>query len=142
MPYVALPVSFWVLGLMELRRTANQDGSPAILRIAWPLLAGMLLPVSATVAYLAMQGALGVAWRTFTVYPGEAAGQVGIEPQRLVESSIWFVRTFGVLLILAFIGTWDRVRRAGSAHSGTDRLAGRRSSVDLVAGDRVVAVPL
>lgn len=111
MPYVLLPVSFWVLGLVEIRRASDGRVIPVLLHLTWPLLAGALLPVSATALYLASQDALGVAWWTFTVHPAEAASQVPLEPRRLLEGSIWFVRTFSAPLALAFIGTGDRLRR-------------------------------
>jgi hypothetical protein len=110
-PYVALPLIFWLLSLVELRRASNRGLSSVMLRLAWPLLVGALLPVSATIIYLASQDALGVAWWTFTVHPGEAASQIPIEPRRLLDSFIWFLRTFSAPLALAFIGAWDRVRR-------------------------------
>jgi hypothetical protein len=110
-PYVALPVIFWVLSSVEVRRASNRRLISEMLRLAWPLFVGALLPVSATIIYLASQDALGVAWWTFTVHPGEAASQVPIEPRRLLDSFIWFLRTFSAPLALAFIGAWDRVRR-------------------------------
>ena len=43
-PYVLLPVNFWVLGSVELRRASNKGLIPEILRLTWPLFAGDWYP--------------------------------------------------------------------------------------------------
>jgi hypothetical protein len=45
------------------------------------------------------------------VHPGEAASEAEVEPGRLIASSTWFLRTFGLPLALGMFGAWDRLRR-------------------------------
>ncbi len=110
-PYVLLPAIFWVLALVEWRRTQGIGVMRGILVLAPPLLAGMMLPAFACVIYLGDKHALGLAWWTFAVHPREAASQTRLDFQLLRDGSIWFVRTFSAPLALAIIGAWDRLRR-------------------------------
>jgi hypothetical protein len=109
-PYVILPGIFWLLAGMEWRRV-NDRSIPVVRKMAPPLLAGMLLPVSAVVIYLALKPGLGLVWWTFVEYPREAANQGVVNSQRFVDGVVWFVRTFRVPLALAIVGAWDRRRR-------------------------------
>jgi hypothetical protein len=117
-PYFLLPAIFWVMASVEWRRAQGKGIMRGIMALAPPLLVGTLLPVSASVIYLAEKHALGLAWWTFVVHPREAASQTALDFQVLRDGSIWFVRTFSPLLALAIIGGWARVRQ------GWDLLAG------------------
>jgi len=110
-PYIAVPVLFWALAVGEWRRTQYVGTRSAIRTLVPALVAGVILPVGAAVVYLASVDALKAAWWTFVVHPGEAAQREGVHPQRFVDALTWFVRTFRVPLILAFVGGWDRFRR-------------------------------
>lgn len=110
-PYVALVGLFWLLALFEWQRSRGERTMLGVRNMAPPLLAGMLVPLSAAVIYLAQGPGLHLAWWTFLVHPREAATQTVLEPQRLFESSMWFVRTFSLPLALAIVGGWDRLRR-------------------------------
>ena len=69
--------------------------------------------------YLALKPGFSIVWWTFVVHPREAASQGGVFAQRFVDSLVWFVRTFRVPLILAFVGTWSgRGRRWDLLTSG------------------------
>jgi len=109
-PYVVLPALFWLLALVEWRRAHGDGIWRGVRDLGWPVLAGFLIPVSATVVYLASKDVLGLAWWTFVVHPREEATHGGVNPQRLADSVVWFARTFRVPLILAIIGAWDRLR--------------------------------
>jgi hypothetical protein len=109
-PYVALPASFWLFAGTEWRRR----GEPimrVIRRMAPPLVGGVLLPISIATTYLALTPGLGLVWWTLVVYPREAVSQCPDSLQRMIDGAIWFVRIFRVLLALAVVGAWDRLRR-------------------------------
>jgi hypothetical protein len=110
-PYVVLCGCFLLFALMEWRREHKTTIGGAIRSMAPPLLIGILLPVTIEVVYLAGNPGLSVAWRTFVVHPRQAAAETVLVPSRLFDSSMWFLRTFGVLLALAIVGGWDRLRR-------------------------------
>jgi hypothetical protein len=110
-PYVVLPGIFWLLALAEWRRASGKGIMTGVRNMAPPFLAGVLVPVSATIIYLAQKHALGIAWWTFVVHPREAATETVLDSQRLVDSSMWFLQTFSLPLALAVVGAWDRLRR-------------------------------
>jgi hypothetical protein len=110
-PYVLLPGLFFLLAVVEWRRTHGGGIWRGIRTLGWPVLTGFLIPVSATVVYLASRDVLGLAWWTFVDHPRDEAAHGGINPQRLEDSVVWFARTFRVPLILAIVGAWDRLRR-------------------------------
>jgi hypothetical protein len=110
-PYVVLPMIFWALALMDLRRAQGMDIRRAMRRLAPPAVGGLLIPVTVTAAYLAQKGALGVAWWTFVVFPRQAAAETQLDLQLLREGTVWFARTFSVPLALAAVGVADRLRR-------------------------------
>lgn len=110
-PYVVLPGLFWLLAVVQQRRALDERTMPGVLQMAVPLAAGLLVPVAATVVYLARQPGLDLVWWTFVVHPREAAAESVLEPRRLVDSTIWVVLTFGLPLVLAIVGGWDRLRR-------------------------------
>jgi hypothetical protein len=110
-PYVLLPGLFWLLGLAEWRRVRGQGIMSGAVHMAAPLVAGVLVPASVVAVYLAQKPGLGLVWWTFVVHPREAAGQATLDPQRLLEGSIWFARTFSLPMALAIMGGWDRLRR-------------------------------
>jgi 4-amino-4-deoxy-L-arabinose transferase-like glycosyltransferase len=109
-PYILLPMIFWLLSLVELRRAQDVAWRQAIRRSA-PAVPGLLLPLVATIVYLLLKDALGVAWWTFIVFPRQAAAETPIDLQLLRDGTAWFVRTFTVPLALAAIGASDRLRR-------------------------------
>jgi hypothetical protein len=107
-PYGVLPVIFWWLAAVTSRR---RDPAMRVVRhMAPPVLAGLLLPLTAATIYLAWKSDLGLIWWTFVVHPGEAAGRGGVYRQRLTDGVTWFVRTFRVPLALAIVGGWNRLR--------------------------------
>jgi hypothetical protein len=110
-PYVLLPLIFWVLSLVELRRAQGVAWRQAIRWSAPAAVAGLLIPVAAIVVYLLLKDALGVAWWTFVVFPRQAAAETPLDLQLLQDGTVWFVRTFTVPLALAAIGASDRLRR-------------------------------
>jgi len=110
-PYVLLPLIFWVLSLVELRRAQGVAWRQAIRGSAPAAIAGLLIPVAAIVVYLLLKDALGVAWWTFVVFPRQAAAETPLDLQLLRDGTVWFVRTFTVPLALAVIGASDRLRR-------------------------------
>ncbi len=109
-PYVIVPALFWLLAGIEWRRVSKAS-MPVARKMALPLLAGVLLPVLMLVIYLAVKTGLTLVWWTFVVHPREAAIQDGVHLQRFVDGLLWFLRTFRVLLALAIVGAWDRLRR-------------------------------
>jgi uncharacterized MnhB-related membrane protein len=117
-PYVLLVAVFWLLALVELRRTTGETLLAGTRRWALPAAVGLLFPVASCILYLASMGALDEAMWTFTVHPREAAAETTIvDLQLLFDSTASFVRIFGVLLALAAIGTWVRLRRGWDVHS-------------------------
>ena len=110
-PYLALPVVFWLLALAQWRRERRGRALPSLPALAGAVIAGGVVPVAATLAYLVPRTGVDLLWWTFVVHPGEAAGQSVLEPQRLLAGTAWFVRTFGALLALAVVGGWARLRR-------------------------------
>lgn len=110
-PYVVIPCIFWVLVLVEWRRAQSIAIGRGVRVIVLPLVAGMLIPATATVAYLAQKHALGLAWWTFVDYPRQVAAEAPLGLGFLRDSTLWFARTFSVPLVLAIIGAWDRLRR-------------------------------
>lgn len=112
-PYVILPSLFWLMAFLKWRRERRVITLAGILKALLPLLAGLLLPVLATVLYLARGAGFDLLWSTFVVHPREVASQSGVDLRRLLDGSTWFVRTYGPLLLLALVGAWDRLRRGG-----------------------------
>lgn len=112
-PYAILPCLFWLLAFVEWRRERRVLTLPGVLSAVVPLLAGLLLPVLATVLYLSRGAGFDLLWSTFVVHPREVASQSGVDPRRLLDGSTWFVRTYGPLMLLALVGAWGRVRRGG-----------------------------
>jgi hypothetical protein len=110
-PYVLIALLFWVLALVEWRRTHGGGIRGAFTKVVPPALAGALVPASLTVAYLAQTHALGVAWRTFVIYPRQAAAETSLDLQLLRDATVWFVQAFAAPLALATVGAWDRLRR-------------------------------
>jgi hypothetical protein len=110
-PYVVLPMIFWAMALVESRRAQGVEIRQAMRRVALPAVGGLLIPVTATAAYLAQRGSLGVAWWTFVVYPRQAAAETPLDLQLLREGTVWFARTFSLPLALAAVGVADRLRR-------------------------------
>jgi Dolichyl-phosphate-mannose-protein mannosyltransferase len=110
-PYVALPLIFWIVSLVELRRGQSVAWRQAIRWSAPAAIAGLLIPVAAIVVYLFLQNALGVAWWTFVVFPRQAVAETPLDTQLLRDGTVWFVRSFTVPLALAVIGASDRLRR-------------------------------
>lgn len=109
-PYALLPAVFGMLAVVELRRE-GVNTSAAVKRILPPLVAGMSIPVSATIVYLGLKHALGIAWWTFAVHPREAATETVLNTQRLFDNFLWFLQTFSVPIALAIVGAWERLRR-------------------------------
>jgi len=88
----------------------------AALAILAPLALGILVPVGATVAVLARQGSLGIAWWTWVVFPANVMGRLHGLPVRNLESTArWLGTTWPLLLLLAGAGA------AGVLGSRTDR---------------------
>ena len=110
-PYVVLPMIFWALALVELRRAQGVKIRQAMRRLAPPAVGGLLIPATVTAAYLAQRGALDVAWWTFVVFPRQAAAETPLDLQLLRDGTVWFARTFSVPLALAVVGVADRLRR-------------------------------
>jgi hypothetical protein len=106
-PYAVLPALFWLIALVGWRRGGLM---PPLRKVVIVLAAGAAIPLLATALYLGTRTGLDVVWWTFVVHPGEAASQAQMDPARLRLSTAWFVRTFGVLLILAGVGGWARLR--------------------------------
>jgi hypothetical protein len=110
-PYIVLPMIFWALALVESRRAQGVEIRQTMRRLALPTVGGLLIPLTATAAYLAQRGALGVAWWTFVVFPRQAAAETPVDLQLLRDGTVWFARTFSVPLALAAVGAADRLRR-------------------------------
>jgi hypothetical protein len=110
-PYVVLPLIFWALALVESRRAQKLEIRQTMRRLALPTVGGLLIPLTATAAYLAQRGALNVAWWTFVVFPRQVAAETPLDLQLLREGTVWFARTFSAPLALAAVGVVDRLRR-------------------------------
>jgi hypothetical protein len=110
LPYLALPISFWLLAIRDLKcrgvglRHAVVAGAP------W-IVAGVLIPVVATVAFLFDKGVAALAFWTFFKHPVEVASMVAPEPRRLLYAIRFWIVSTGPALALASIGAADALRR-------------------------------
>jgi hypothetical protein len=111
LPYVAIPVAFWLLAIRELASRRGERLLRTAATVVPLLAAGLLLPAVATVTFLAQKGVAAVAFWTYFRHPAEALEVTALEPRRLARAARTFVVSFAPVLALAALGAAGAVRR-------------------------------
>ena len=104
---LAIPVAFWLLAIREMKLRRGQGLPRVIADVAPWLLAGVVLPIVATVAFLAERGIIALALWTYFDYPVESLAAVPMEPSRLIRAARSFVENFAPAVAFAIVGIGD-----------------------------------
>ena len=110
LPYVALPMMFWVLAWWKFRAQKPEARKQPLRRAAIAVLIGVLIPVLATVWYLIVKGSGAVAMWTYVRHPAEAWESTRIDPARLLRATRAFAALCAPLFVFAAVGLLDAWR--------------------------------
>jgi hypothetical protein len=110
LPYLALAITFWLLAIRDLKCRGVGLRHAVITSAPW-IVAGVLIPVVATVAFLFDKGVAALAFWTFFKHPVEVASVIAPEPRRLLYAIRFWIVSTGPALALATIGMADALRR-------------------------------
>jgi hypothetical protein len=107
--FVFLPIllALWIAAFAYRASERKESLRTRITRCALPLIAGMLAPLLLTAGYFARYDLLPLLYKTFIDDPPRifAAAPTG-GSDRLIRGILWFLKGFGPLCVLAFLGLW------------------------------------
>ena len=113
--FLPILVAFWLTALVTTIRRQESPGRRSVVVVA-TIVAGVLSPLLATLAYFAWHDALGVTWWTWFDFPRLALEQIPApSPWRLVGALEWFAARFSWMVALAVLGAVASARRRADA---------------------------